>query len=143
MNVKQSLSSFTSGLIFALGLGIAGMTRPQKIIGFLDVGGMWNPALLFVMGAAVLVFGITYFFSRKWRAPLFASEWHVPTNSPISRSLILGSLLFGVGWGLAGYCPGPAIVSLASLQTNSLIFASSMIAGMLLFKIFDAKAKPK
>jgi uncharacterized membrane protein YedE/YeeE len=135
--------SFISGLIFALGLGIAGMTRPQKILAFLDLGDLWNPTLLFVMGAAVLVFGSTYSLTRKRSAPLFASKWHLPQNGPISKSLIFGSLLFGIGWGLAGYCPGPAIVSLASLQTTSLIFASSMIAGMLIFKIFDAKVKPK
>jgi uncharacterized membrane protein YedE/YeeE len=141
--MKISISSFISGLIFALGLGIAGMTRPQKIIAFLDIGGAWNPALIFVMGAAVIVFGVTYILIRKRNTPLFANEWHVPKSGPVSRSLIVGSLLFGIGWGLAGYCPGPAIVSLASFQTSSLIFVSSMIAGMLSFKIFDIKVKTK
>lgn len=135
-SMKQNLVSYFSGLLFALGLGVAGMTLPERILSFLDVLGSWNSALLFVMGTAVIVNGLVYFFIRKKDKPLLAESWSLPSNKSIDRKLVIGSLLFGLGWGLAGYCPGPAFVSLVTLRGPVLAFVASMLAGMFLFKKF-------
>ncbi len=137
--MKSALTSFLVGFIFAIGLGIAGMTQPAKIIGFLDVFGAWDPTLVFVMLGAIAVHLVTYKFIRKKKTPLLSKAWHVPTSRDITPSLISGSVLFGIGWALGGYCPGPAITSLASLQLRPLIFVISMIFGMLVFRLVDKK----
>ena len=141
--MKNNISSGIVGFLFALGLGISGMTQPQKIIGFLDIFGNWDPTLVFVMLGAVFIHSLFFKVILKRPNPLFATTWHVPSNKKINTNLILGSFMFGVGWGLAGYCPGPAIVSLASFQGRPLIFVLSMFAGMLLFKILDKKMQWK
>lgn len=126
--------AFLSGFIFSLGLSWSGMTQPQKVIGFLDLLGDWNPSLIFVMVGAIMVHASYFFFIKpRFPKPLFIAEYHVPKRGPITLSLILGSVLFGVGWGLAGYCPGPAISSLASLSTNAFVFVLSMVLGMKLY----------
>ncbi len=141
--MKKNISSFIVGLLFSLGLGISGMTQAQKVVGFLDVFGSFDPSLMFVMIAAIAVHSIAYRLIRKRSSPLLNSEWLVPTKKDITPALIVGSLLFGIGWGIAGFCPGPAIVSLVSLKLNSLVFVASMIGGMLLFKWVDDFLKMK
>ncbi len=131
------------GITFSLGLGISGMTQPSKVIGFLNVTGPWDPSLLFVLLGSVIFHFITYRLIRRRQSPLFSAHWHVPTKRDLTPSLIVGSILFGIGWGLAGYCPGPAIASLASLDRRPIIFVVAMILGMLLFKWVDRKIQFK
>lgn len=128
----KTVVAFFSGLIFAVGLGLAGMTQPQKIISFLDLWN-WDPSLLLVMAGAVGVHVVTYPLVRKRKSPLLDSKWHVPNRNDITPRLIVGAMLFGIGWGIGGFCPGPAVTSLASLDARSLIFVASMLAGMGLF----------
>lgn len=131
--MKRGLVSFAAGLLFALGLGLSGMTQPEKVLGFLDIAGHWDPSLMFVMGGAVL-FGLIVFPRVLARGrPLLAPTFHIPAQHAIDAPLVGGSVLFGIGWGLSGYCPGPAIVSTATLTPGALVFCFSMIAGMVLF----------
>jgi len=141
--MKNSISAFIVGLIFALGLGISGMTQPQKVIGFLDIFQNWDPSLMFVMVGAIAVHGVLYRLIRRRTTPLFSPKWHVPENKEITKSLVIGSVIFGFGWGLAGYCPGPALTSLASFESRPLIFVASMLLGMLAFKFFNKIVKVK
>lgn len=130
---KQNVVSFVVGLLFATGLAISGMTQPQKVIGFLNPWD-WNPLLLFVMLGAVGVHLVSYPLIRRRASPLLDTKWHVPTRKDVTTRLIMGSALFGMGWGLAGFCPGPALTSLASGDLRSALFVGAMIFGMLLFK---------
>ncbi|MBK9323831.1 MAG: YeeE/YedE family protein [Bdellovibrionaceae bacterium] len=139
--MKNGLAAFVVGYIFALGLGLSGMTQPQKVIGFLNLFGTWDPSLIFVMVGAILVHFVTYKIIRKKKSPLFSSHWHVPTKKEITPALVVGSALFGVGWGLAGYCPGPVVASLASFEEGPFLFFVSMIAGMFLFRELDKRLK--
>lgn len=127
--------SYISALIFGLGLGLAGMTQPRKIIAFLDIFGKWDPSLLFVMVTAIAVHGSFYFFIKKRSSPLFAPGFRLPNNKKIDKKMVLGSLLFGAGWGLGGLCPGPAIVAIFSGASSVLIFLASMSAGIYLYYI--------
>lgn len=131
--VPQNIASFIVGFIFAIGLTIAGMTQPQKIIDFLNPWS-WDPSLLFVMVGAVGVHLISYPLVKKRASPLLDTKWHVPTRNDITPRLVLGSALFGIGWGLAGFCPGPALASLPTGDNRTVFFVVSMIVGMLLFK---------
>jgi uncharacterized membrane protein YedE/YeeE len=130
-----TFSAFIVGLIFAIGLGIGGMTQPGKVVGFLDIFGEWNPSLIFVMLGALGVHSIFYRLIRKRNTPFFAEKFHIPTRRDINRDLILGATLFGSGWGLAGFCPAPAITSLASLQLGPIVFVVSMLSGMWIFQV--------
>ncbi len=119
--------AFASGLVFALGLGFGGMLQPSKVLGFLDVAGDWDPSLAFVMGGAI---GVHFFFARrslKAPKPLLATSFSWPTAKRIDVPLALGATLFGVGWGLVGYCPGPAIVSIVSAAPSALLFTATML----------------
>ena len=122
--------AFVSGLLFALGLGIGGMTRPSKVIAFLDVTGDWDPSLALVMGGALLVYGVVARFALRTPKPLLEEKFFVPTRRDIDRPLVAGAILFGAGWGLAGYCPGPALVSLASGRASIMVFVAAMLLGM-------------
>lgn len=139
--MKNSLAALGIGFIFAIGLGVSGMTQPQKVVGFLDLFGSWDASLIFVMIGAILVHFLSFKFTRRLDKPLLDTKWHVPTKKEITPALIIGSTLFGIGWGLGGYCPGPALTSVASFELRPLIFVGSMIAGMYLFKLFDKKFK--
>ena len=132
--MKQNLVALTTGFLFALGLGLSGMTDPHKVIGFLDVFGHWDPSLMFVMIGAIGVHAVTYQLIRKRSSPLFSHIWHVPKKSALSVRLAVGSIIFGIGWGLAGYCPGPSLVSAAAAEPTAIIFVLGMIAGMLGFR---------
>ncbi len=126
----RGLVAFASGLLFALGLGLGGMTKAAKVVGFLDVAGDWDPSLAFVMGGALLVYAVVARLALARPRPLLDDVFHVPTRRDLDARLVIGSLLFGVGWGIAGYCPGPAIVSLASGRTAVLVFVAAMLLGM-------------
>lgn len=136
MKSKQTARNAVSlavGFIFAIGLAVAGMTQPQKIINFLNPWA-WDPSLLFVMLGAIGVHSLTYPLVRKRASPLLDSHWHVPTRKDVSSRLVLGSALFGIGWGLGGFCPGPGVASLASGHFQVFVFVAAMIVGMLIFK---------
>ncbi len=139
--MKTGIAAFIVGFIFALGLGVSGMTQPAKVVGFLDLFGAWDPSLIFVMVGAIAVHFVTFKLIRRRASPLLVSEWHVPTKKELTPSLIIGSVLFGVGWGLGGFCPGPAMTSLASFEVRPFIFVISMLAGMFLFRLMDDKLK--
>ena len=130
---KQNASSFGVGFLFAIGLAFSGMTQPQKILGFLNPWD-WDPSLLFVMVGAVGVHSLTCPLIRRRASPLLDTKWHVPTRKDVTPRLVLGSALFGVGWGLGGFCPGPAVTSLASGNLQPFLFVGAMVIGMILFK---------
>lgn len=137
--MKHSILSLVVGFLFSLGLGVSGMTEPQRVIGFLDIFGSWDPSLLFVMFGAIGVHLITYRIIRKRHSPLILKEWHVPTKKDLTPSLVIGSSFFGMGWGLAGLCPGPALVSLASFEIRPVVFILSMLVGMFIFQVLNRK----
>lgn len=125
-----------SGLLFGIGLGIAGMTQPAKVVAFLDLFGAWDPSLAFVMAGAIAVHAIAYRLVRRRARPLFDVRFHLPTRTDLDRRLLVGSALFGIGWGIGGYCPGPGLVSLVTLGSNALVFVLAMTTGMLLQHAF-------
>lgn len=133
----QVVSSFFVGLIFALGLALSGMTQPQKVIGFLDILGGWDPSLAFVMLGAIPVHYISHFLLKGRKSPLFDIQFHLPTRKDINPSLIIGSALFGIGWGIGGFCPGPGLTALGSGTKEALIFVASMTVGMLLYRVYQ------
>tara|TARA_R110001592_G_scaffold116059_1_gene316960 strand:+ start:99332 stop:99748 length:417 start_codon:yes stop_codon:yes gene_type:complete len=137
--MKNTVSAFASGAIFGIGLIVSEMVNPRRVQGFLDISGNWDPTLVFVMAGALLVTTIGYKFVLSRQKPLFESSFSIPTNRIIDARLIIGAILFGVGWGLSGLCPGPAIVSLATLKPNIVIFIVAMIVGMKLFETLDKK----
>jgi uncharacterized protein len=125
------------GLLFGIGLIVSGMTDPAKVIGFLDLAGSWDPSLGFVMGGAILVGLLAFGVARKRQRSLLGAPMRLPTATVIDRRLVLGSLAFGAGWGLAGYCPGPALASLVTGGAKPLLFTLAMLAGMALFEVLD------
>ena len=131
--MKNSVLSFLVGILFAVGLGISGMTQPQKVFGFLDILGNWDPSLMFVMIGAISVHFVSFKLISKRKHPVWDIKWHLPETKELTPALISGATLFGIGWGLGGFCPGPAFTSLASMQKTPIIFVISMLIGMLLF----------
>lgn len=128
------LISYLSGVFFSVGLVISGMTNPNKVIGFLDIFGKWDASLAFVMGGAVIFNLFTFYIIKKRKKPVFTENFNYPKAREIDSKLIIGSSLFGVGWGISGVCPGPAIVNLTLLNPSAITFILSMLAGMILFK---------
>lgn len=126
------LAAFFSGLLFAVGLAIGGMTDPLKVVSFLDVTGGWDPSLAFVMGGAIAVYAPIYHFVTRRRQPLWHHAFVLPTRKDIDAQLLAGAVMFGLGWGLGGFCPGPAVVSAASLHSDALTFVAAMFAGMVI-----------
>lgn len=137
----QALMAFIVGLVFGIGLILAGMTDPAKVQGFLDLAGQWDPSLAFVMGGAILVGMLVFPFAAKRERSLLGDVMHLPTATRIDRRLVFGGLAFGAGWGLAGFCPGPALASLASGRSEVLLFTGAMLAGMGVFEILERRAK--
>jgi uncharacterized membrane protein YedE/YeeE len=133
----DTLSAFLVGLIFGIGLIFGGMTDPAKVVGFLDIAGNWDPSLAFVMGGAILVGVVAFRFARQRTSSFIGGAMHLPTSSDIDRRLVIGSLLFGVGWGMAGFCPGPALTSLGTGNPKAVIFVLAMVVGMALFEFAD------
>lgn len=132
-----SLAAFASGLVFGIGLILAGMTNPAKVLGFLDLAGRWDPSLALVMGGAIGV-GVLAFFSARTRARSWlGTPMRLPGARQIDARCVLGSLGFGAGWGLAGFCPGPAVVSLGGGEGKAVVFVAAMLAGMALFECIE------
>ena len=131
----QILTALATGLIFGLGLILSGMTDPSKVIGFLDLTGQWDPSLAFVMGGAILVGLVAFQFAKGREKSLLGDLMRLPTARQVDRRLVLGSLAFGIGWGLAGYCPGPALVAVAQGGIQPLIFMAAMLAGMAFYEV--------
>jgi uncharacterized membrane protein YedE/YeeE len=130
--VRRLVFAVAAGLLFGLGLVLSGMTQPEKVIGFLDVTGAWDPSLALVMGGALLVHAPVYRLIRRRTSPLFEIAFTVPTRNDLDSSLFAGAALFGAGWGLGGYCPGPAVVSASGGATQAALFTAAMLAGMAL-----------
>lgn len=136
----KTLSSLIAGLLFGAGLTIGGMTDPARVRGFLDLFGDWDPTLAFVMGAALIVMAIAWRIVPGMQQPIFEDNFHIPTRSELTPSLIGGAVLFGVGWGIAGLCPGPGFAALAIEPLGAVIFVVAMLAGMLVHRFTEGKA---
>ena len=130
------ISQYAIGILFGWGLIISGMSNPQKILSFLDLAGLWDPSLLFVMGGAVLVGLAGFYLASKRTEAFFGGALHIPTRRDISRPLVIGSFIFGAGWGIAGFCPGPALVALGAGHVKALIFVVAMLVGMFVCERF-------
>ena len=135
--MKHRISEFVVGLLFGLGLMLAGMTDPAKVIGFLDLLGNWDPSLALVMAGAIAVGVGAFAVARQRTTNLLGGALHLPSSQQIDKPLVIGAALFGAGWGLAGFCPGPAIVSMASGQTKAIVFVAFMLLGMWGFELFS------
>lgn len=133
--MARIIAALAAGLIFGLGLALAGMTDPAKVIGFLDIAGAWNPALAFVMGAGVIVTFIGYRLVLARPKPALDARFQIPTRTDIDLPLVGGAALFGIGWGLAGYCPGPALSSLIAGNGEVFALVGAMIAGMIVVRV--------
>jgi hypothetical protein len=133
--MAKNLIGLLSGIIFGFGLALAGMTQPQKVLNFLDVTGLWDPSLLFVLGGAVSVTVITFRFVLRRKTPVFNSRYYFSEKTAIDRPLVLGAILFGMGWGIGGYCPGPAVTLLAAPSWELWAFLPAMILGIFLQKL--------
>jgi uncharacterized protein len=136
---RHRISEFLVGLVFGAGLILSGMTDPGKVIGFLDVFGAWDPSLAFVMGGAILVGLFAFALAKKRTTAILGGALQLPKAGDIDRRLVAGSLVFGLGWGLAGYCPGPALVSLGAGQPKAAVFVLAMLAGMGLYEFIEAR----
>ena len=134
-----SFFALLAGAVFGIGLIVSGMADPRKVIGFLDLAGPWDPSLAFVMGGAIAVGAPTFAFMRRRKASLLGLQLKMPTSSELDRPLIAGSLLFGIGWGVAGFCPGPALVALGMGEHKAVLFVAAMLAGMGLFELLKRR----
>ncbi len=134
-------TSLLAGLVFGVGLIVSGMANPAKVLGFLDLAGPWDPSLAFVMGGAILVGLVAFRFGSKRTRSLLGAEMKMPTARGIDRRLIIGSTLFGIGWGVAGFCPGPALVALGMGQMKAVIFVAAMLAGMGVFELLEWRGR--
>lgn len=137
--MKYHLASLLAGLVFGLGLIISGMANPEKVLGFLDLAGDWDPSLAFVMAGAILVGLLAFAVARRRTLSFLGFSLKLPTNTRVDKRLILGGLTFGAGWGLAGFCPGPALVALGAGEIKAAVFVASMVAGMALFEFVERR----
>lgn len=134
------IASLLAGLVFGLGLLMSGMANPAKVLGFLDLAGHWDPSLAFVMGGAIAVGVVAFALAGRRTASLLGAEMRLPSARHVDRRLAAGSVLFGTGWGIAGFCPGPGLVSLGMGEVKALVFAAAMLAGMGVFELFERRA---
>ena len=130
-------TSLLAGLVFGLGLILSGMANPAKVLGFLDVAGAWDPSLILVMAGAIMVGAFSFFVARQRAVSFIGAEMKLPSARKIDRRLVAGSALFGIGWGIAGFCPGPGLVSLGMGQPKALVFVIAMVAGIGLFEAIE------
>ncbi|MET3440337.1 putative membrane protein YedE/YeeE [Variovorax paradoxus] len=135
-----AFTSLLAGLVFGLGLLVSGMANPAKVLGFLDVGGAWDPSLAFVMGGAIGVGAVAFAVARKRTHSLLGAAMKLPASREIDRRLLAGSALFGIGWGVAGFCPGPGLVALGMGEAKALVFVLAMVAGMGIFEWIERRA---
>ena len=133
------LTSLLAGLVFGLGLIVSGMANPAKVLGFLDLTGAWDPSLALVMAGAIGVSFFAFFFARDRTRSLLGAEMKLPTGHTIDRRLVLGSMLFGMGWGVAGFCPGPGLVGLGMGEVKALVFVAAMLVGMVVFELIERR----
>ncbi|MDM0022169.1 DUF6691 family protein [Variovorax saccharolyticus] len=134
-----ALASLLAGLVFGLGLIVSGMANPAKVLGFLDLAGNWDPSLAFVMAGAIAVGAIAFALANRHAVSILGAEMRLPSARHIDRRLVLGSVLFGIGWGIAGFCPGPALVSLGMGEIRALVFVAAMFLGMGAFELFERR----
>jgi uncharacterized membrane protein YedE/YeeE len=132
--MMQALTALLAGLVFGIGLIVSGMFNPAKVLGFLDLAGKWDPSLALVMAGAIAVGAFAFAVAGKRKGTLLGTPMLLPSDRRLDRRLVLGSLLFGVGWGLAGFCPGPALVALGAGYAKAVVFVVAMLAGMLIFE---------
>jgi uncharacterized membrane protein YedE/YeeE len=137
--IIQLATALISGIIFGIGLIVSGMFNPAKVLGFLDIAGQWNPSLIFVMAGAISIGFFAFRMAKKRGKTWLATPLYLPDNNVIDARLILGSILFGVGWGVAGICPGPALVLAGSGYTEGIIFVMAMLAGMAIFEQLEKR----
>ncbi len=135
--MKFSLASLFAGLVFGLGLIVSGMANPEKVLGFLDIAGAWDPSLAFVMGGAIMVGVVAFAVARKLTLSFLGFHMKMPTSNHIDKRLILGGLMFGIGWGIAGFCPGPGLVALGAGEIKAAVFVAAMVAGMGIFEVIE------
>ncbi|HLT13918.1 MAG TPA: YeeE/YedE family protein [Marinobacter sp.] len=137
--MKFSFASLFAGLVFGLGLIVSGMANPEKVLGFLDIAGLWDPSLAFVMGGAIIVGLVAFTVARKRTLSFLGFNMKLPGNDRIEKRLVIGSMMFGIGWGIAGFCPGPGLVALGAGEIKGLVFVASMVTGMMLFELIERK----
>ena len=139
--MQHRITEFFVGLLFGLGLMLSGMTDPGKVLGFLDLAGLWDPSLALVMGGAIAIGVFAFALAKKRGLSFFGVDIRLPTKERITQRLVVGSLLFGAGWGLAGFCPGPAWVSMAAGQNKAALFVVFMLIGMVIFEVAERRAQ--
>jgi uncharacterized membrane protein YedE/YeeE len=132
-------ASWLAGLVFGLGLIVSGMANPAKVLGFLDLAGSWDPSLALVMAGAIAVGLVAFFVARNRTVSFLGAEMKLPTANRIDRRLVIGSLLFGIGWGIAGFCPGPGLVALGMGEAKAAVFVAAMLLGMGAFEWFERR----
>ena len=136
---RHNVSAFVTGLIFGIGLLVSGMANPAKVLGFLDLAGAWDPSLALVMGGAIAVGLLAFTLAGRRQRSLLGNPMRLPSQRELDKPLILGSLGFGIGWGLVGFCPGPALVALGAGQPKALAFVAAMLAGMALYELVERR----
>ena len=134
-----SFFALLAGLVFGIGLIVSGMANPEKVLGFLDLAGDWDPSLAFVMAGAIAVGAIAFTFARKRTVSLLGLQMKMPTATQVDRRLVGGSLMFGAGWGIAGFCPGPALVALGAGEAKAVVFVVAMLVGMGIFELLERR----
>jgi uncharacterized membrane protein YedE/YeeE len=134
--MKQILSGLLAGILFGIGLAVSGMTDPNKVLAFLTLDANWDPALLLVLGSALITAAIGYAIVNRRAAPLFDVEFHTPGRTALDGRLLGGAAIFGVGWGVAGFCPGPAIVAALTLDIRAWLFLPAFVVGMVVYEVF-------
>jgi uncharacterized membrane protein YedE/YeeE len=135
-------ASLLAGLVFGLGLIVSGMANPAKVLGFLDLGGRWDPSLALVMAGAIAVGVVAFAIARRRALSFLGTEMKLPAGRPVDGRVVGGGLLFGIGWGIAGFCPGPAIVALGMGQAKAALFVAAMLAGMVIFELLERRQRP-
>ncbi|MDO3722283.1 YeeE/YedE family protein [Marinobacter sp. chi1] len=139
--MKQTLAALIAGLVFGIGLIVSGMANPEKVLGFLDLAGLWDPSLAFVMGGAIIVGLVAFSVARRRTLSFLGLKMNIPQSNQIDKRLVVGSLVFGIGWGIAGFCPGPGLVALGAGEGKAAVFVASMIGGMILFDLLERRKK--
>ncbi len=134
-----TLFALLAGAVFGIGLIISGMANPAKVLGFLDITGAWDPSLALVMGGAVLVGAVAFTVARRRTRSLLGLQMRMPSSTQLDRRLVAGSLIFGIGWGVAGFCPGPALVALGMGEYKALVFVAAMVLGMALYELLERR----
>jgi uncharacterized membrane protein YedE/YeeE len=137
--MAYAFASLLAGLVFGLGLLISGMANPDKVLGFLDLAGPWDPSLALVMVGAIMVGVVGVAVARRRTLSFLGTSISLPTNTRIDKRLVFGGLTFGVGWGLAGFCPGPGLVALGAGELKALVFVAAMVAGMAVFEVIERR----